>query len=126
MEGVLYYIFDRELEGEGLGGLWLRGVVSEEQTRAEMSSITRLSLVLMPLLLILAVIGGYIIAGRMLWPVRKISETAEEICNGKDPKKRIDVGEGQDEHRRQAEPVPPEPRASGRLPERHAAAGPAL
>ena len=97
VEGVLYYIFDRELEGEGLGGLWLRGVVSEEQTRAEMSSITRLSLVLMPLLLILAVIGGYIIAGRMLWPVRKISETAEEICNGNDLKKRIDVGEGQDE-----------------------------
>ena len=97
VEGVLYYIFDRELEGEGLGGLWLRGVVSEEQTRAEMSSITRLSLVLMPVLLILAVIGGYIIAGRMLWPVRKISETAEEICNGNDLKKRIDVGEGQDE-----------------------------
>lgn len=41
VEGVLYYIFDRELEGEGLDGLWLRGVVSEEQTRAEMSSITR-------------------------------------------------------------------------------------
>lgn len=41
VEGVLYYIFDRELEGEGLGGLWLRGVVSEEQTRAEMSSITQ-------------------------------------------------------------------------------------
>ena len=97
VEGVLYYIFDRELEGEGLDGLWLRGVVSEEQTRAEMSSITRLSLVLMPVLLILAVIGGYIIAGRMLWPVRKISETAEEICNGNDLKKRIDVGEGQDE-----------------------------
>ena len=33
----------------------------------------------------------------MLWPVRKISETAEEICNGNDLKKRIDVGEGQDE-----------------------------
>lgn len=71
VEGVLYYIFDRELEGEGLDGLWLRGVVSEEQTRAEMSSITRLSLVLMPVLLILAVIGGYIIAGRMLWPSGK-------------------------------------------------------
>lgn len=24
VEGVLYYIFDRELEGEGLDGLWLR------------------------------------------------------------------------------------------------------
>ena len=97
VEGVQYYIFDRKLDGDGLDGLWLRGVVSEEQTRAEMSSITRLSLVLMPLLLILAVIGGYIVAGRMLRPIRKISETAEEIGNGSDLKKRIDVGAGQDE-----------------------------
>lgn len=97
VEGVLYYIFDRKLDGDGLDGLWLRGVVSEEQTHAEMSAITRLSLVLMPLLLILAVIGGYVVAGRMLRPIQKISETAEEIGNGSDLKKRIDVGEGQDE-----------------------------
>lgn len=97
VKGVLYYIFDRKLDGDGLDGLWLRGVVSEEQTHAEMSAITRLSLVLMPLLLILAVIGGYAIAGRMLRPIRKISETAEEIGNGSDLKKRIDVGEGEDE-----------------------------
>ena len=97
VDGILYYIFDRKLDGDGLDGLWLRGVVSEEQTHAEMSAITRLSLVLMPLLLILAVIGGYVVAGRMLRPIQKISETAEEIGNGSDLKKRIDVGEGQDE-----------------------------
>ena len=103
VEGVLYYIFDRKLDGEGLDGLWLRGVVSEEQTRTEMSSITRLSLILMPLLLVLAVLGGYAIAGRMLRPVRKLSETAEEIGNGNDLKKRIDVGKGQDELHQLAE-----------------------
>lgn len=92
-----YYIFDRKLDGEGLDGLWLRGVVSEEQTKLEMLAITRLSLILMPVLMVLALLGGYGIAGRMLRPVRKISETAEEIVSGNDLKKRIDVGEGQDE-----------------------------
>ena len=88
-----YYVFDRKLDGEGLEGLWLRGVVSEEQTKLEMLAITRLSLILMPVLMVLALLGGYGIAGRMLRPVRKISETAEEIGSGNDLKKRIDVGE---------------------------------
>ena len=72
-------------------------MVSEEQTKLEMLAITRLSLILMPVLMVLALLGGYGIAGRMLRPVRKISETAEEIGSGNDLKKRIDVGEGQDE-----------------------------
>lgn len=96
-DGLLYYLFDRQLEADGLEGLWLRGVVSEEQTKAEMTMITRLSLILMPLLLLLAVAGGYMIAGRMLRPIQKISDMAAEIGNGDDLKKRIEIGQGADE-----------------------------
>ena len=35
-DGTGYYIFDRKLTAEGLNGLWLRGVVSEEQRASEL------------------------------------------------------------------------------------------
>ena len=82
IDGTLYYLFDRKLTADGLEGLWLRGVVSEEQGAAQMSDITRLSLILMPALVIAASIGGYLIARRMLRPIQKISDTARQI--GKD------------------------------------------
>lgn len=97
VDGVTYYIFDRALSQEGLEGLWLRGVVSETQGKEEMSSISRLSLILLPLLLLIAVIGGYLIAGRTLKPIKQISEAAFQIGKGGDLKKRIKIGEGKDE-----------------------------
>ncbi|MDO4261381.1 MAG: HAMP domain-containing sensor histidine kinase [Eubacteriales bacterium] len=101
--GELYYVFDRKLEGDGLEGLWLRGVVSEAQGKAELSDIARLSLILMPLLVLLAGAGGYLIAGRMLRPIRQISDTALQIGGGDDLKKRIELGPGEDELHRLAE-----------------------
>ncbi|WP_230398935.1 PepSY domain-containing protein [Novisyntrophococcus fermenticellae] len=42
----------------------LPGVVSTQPEAAQRSSIVRLSLILMPLLLLVAILGGYVIAGR--------------------------------------------------------------
>lgn len=97
INGTLYYIFDRKLTAKGLDGLWLRGVVSEAQGSVQMSAITRLSLILLPLLVLLASVGGYLITRRMLQPIQKISETANQIGNGNDLKKRIELGKGNDE-----------------------------
>lgn len=96
-DDTLYYIFDRKLTMNGLEGLWLRGVVSETQGAVQMSDIMRLSLILLPLLVLLAVTGGYLIAGKALKPLRKISETASQIGKGGDLKKRIELGKGRDE-----------------------------
>lgn len=97
VDGTIYYLFDRKLTAEGLEGLWLRGVVSEEQGAAQMSDIMRLSLILMPALVIAASIGGYLIARRMLRPIQKISDTARQIGRDNDLKKRIELGAGNDE-----------------------------
>ncbi|MCI8371472.1 MAG: HAMP domain-containing histidine kinase [Lachnospiraceae bacterium] len=96
-DGTLYYIFDRKLTLNGLEGLWLRGIVSEYQGSIQMSAITRLSLILLPALVLLAVIGGYLLAGRLMRPIRKISDAASQISKGGDLKKRIVIGEGTDE-----------------------------
>ncbi len=95
--GVLYYIYDYQLSPEGVEGLWLRGIVSESQGEVQLGNISRMSLIILPSLLIIAIIGGYLIAGRVLRPIKDISRAAEEIREGDDLNKRIDVGEGKDE-----------------------------
>ncbi|MCD7805787.1 MAG: ATP-binding protein [Lachnospiraceae bacterium] len=103
VNGTLYYVFDRKPETEGLQELWLRGVVSEHQGDAEMTDISRYSLILLPSLVIFAIIGGYLIAGRMLRPLRQMADTAAQIRQGDDLKKRIELGEGNDELHRLSE-----------------------
>lgn len=97
-EGTLYYIFDCRLTGEEIDGLWLRGIVSENQGTEQFSKIVGISSAVLPILLILAVIGGYLISHRALRPVQKIIKAAEQISRGRDLKKRIDLGQqGNDE-----------------------------
>lgn len=96
-DGTVYYVFDRKLTGDGLDGLWMRGVVSELQGRGQVSEIVHVSLILLPFLVVFAVVGGYLIAGKMLQPVRKLSQAATQIEKGGDLKKRIELGEGNDE-----------------------------
>lgn len=97
VKGEGYYLFDRKLDQEGKGGLWLRGVVSMRQGFVQQSAIVRFSLIVMPILVILAVLGGYMIAGRALRPIREMENAAKAICEGKDLKKRICLAPGMDE-----------------------------
>lgn len=97
VKDTLFYIFDRKLQLNGVQGLWLRGVVSEDQGMVHMSDITQLSLLLLPLLGLFSSVGGYLIARRMLWPIQKISQSAAAIATGEDLKKRIELGKGNDE-----------------------------
>lgn len=95
--GTLYYVFDKKLTSEGLDDLWLRGVVSETQGAVQISDITHFSLVFLPLVMLLALFGGYLTAGRTLRPIKQISETAAHIGKGDDLKQRIEIGDGDDE-----------------------------
>lgn len=97
VKGKTYYIFDRMLTESGTDGLWLRGIVCEDQGATQFSSIVSLSLIILPILLIFAVLGGYLIAGRTLKPVNEISKVASLIGQGDDLKKRIELGKGSDE-----------------------------
>lgn len=95
--GVDYYLYDRQLSGEGMEGLWLRGMVPQLRGDEQLTAAVRLSLALLPLLLILAVAGGWCIAGRGLRPIRRLSDAASRISRGYDLKKRVDPGPGQGE-----------------------------
>ncbi len=94
---TLYYIFDCKLTGQGLDGLWMRGVVSERQGEVQLASIARTSLILLPTFVLIAILGGFWIAGRTLRPVQQLSASAKQIQAGGDLQRRIDVGKGNDE-----------------------------
>lgn len=98
-----YYIFDRKLTLEGLEGLWLRGIVSENQGKTQISDIIKFSLLLLPFLVFVSAIGGYLLAKKMLRPIQMISESASKFGTGGELKQRIAIGEGKDELHQLAE-----------------------
>lgn len=89
--GQRYYIYERKLSGENLEGLWLRGVVSENETINMISNMVRLSLWLVPLLAFVILFVGYIITKRSFLPIEKIDQAVEEITASGDLSKRVDV-----------------------------------
>ncbi len=97
VDGTIFYVYDRKLTEEGLEGLWLRGVVSELQGKGQILDIVRVSMILLPAFVLIAIIGGYLIARRMLLPIQRISDAVSQIEEGGDLKKRIELGEGKDE-----------------------------
>ena len=95
--GTEYYVYDMSLAQEGWDDLWLRGTVSKDQGRSQISYIARLSFALAPAVIILAAVGGYLLAGRFLRPIKKITQTAHDIRTSRDLARRISIGKGSDE-----------------------------
>lgn len=98
----IFFVYDMMLTEDGLDGLYLRGILSAEEAYEQINSVLKLSLLIFPLFMILAVLGGYIIAWRSLLPIKKIQQASEEIQEGSDLNKRIDIGKGDDELRKLA------------------------
>lgn len=97
VDKTLYFVFDRKLTKDNLDGLWLRGVVSEKQGEVEFKNAQRISLIILPAFVFIAIIGGYILAKKMLNPIQKLSDSVSQIRASGDLKKRIDIGKGNDE-----------------------------
>ena len=95
--GTAYYVYDRSLKVEGMEDLWLRGIVSRDQGALWMNDIVLFSLALLPILILMALAGGYFLAGRFLRPIQEINAAASDIQQGQDLHRRIVLGEGKDE-----------------------------
>ncbi len=88
-----YRIYDRKLNitGDIPGSLWIRGVVSDNESRTEMDRITRISLLIIMPLAILSVIAGYMLQRKLLKPLKDMEETAGEIAGTSDLSRRLSV-----------------------------------
>ena len=92
-----YYVYNLHLNGPNLQGLILLGQVSENANKTVLTRIVNLSLFVLPLLAILAIVGGYFLAGRFLAPIRKINSSVESISDGNDLSRRIELDNSKDE-----------------------------
>lgn len=103
VDGVKYYVFDRKIRNIDVEGIWLRGVVSEEQGSLQIHSISSISLIALIIILIIAILGGNLVAGKMLRPMEQITAAASKISKGNDLKERLYIGPGKDEIHRLAD-----------------------
>ena len=97
--GVRYDLYDRKLNLDSVDGeqLWIRGVVPETKSASQLGEILRLSLILLPILIVISVILSYLLADRFLSPIRRIERTANRVTRGDDLGKRIEEGKNNDE-----------------------------
>ena len=89
-----YYIYDRKVVGKKLNGLWMRGMVPLTNEMNQLATITKIALMFLPIVIILAILIGLFISRKLLKPVNKMEEAASSISQGSDLKKRIDIGNG--------------------------------
>lgn len=92
-----YYVYNKYLHGNQLDGLILLGQANEDANKTVLNRIVNMSLFILPLLAVLAIVGGYFLAGCFLSPIRKINASVESITDGNDLSKRIELGETKDE-----------------------------
>lgn len=92
-----FYVYDMHLD-MFVGGVWLRGVIDAEPTGGSfMTAIIAVAWSVLPVLLILSILGGYLIAGQALKPIKAVTEAANAISDGQDLKARIGATGGKDE-----------------------------
>ena len=94
--GETFFIYDKQVSSRSQGGLWIRGAVPENAEVAS-AAVVSATLLALPLLIILAAVGGYILAGHSLRPIKDISQTARDIGSSGDLSKRIALLAGKDE-----------------------------
>lgn len=93
-----YFIYDRLVSHKKSPALWVRGIVLDSESTIPSSAVYRAALIALPLLILLAAVGGYLLAGRSLRPIQNISRTAETIGKSGDLSKRIEMPDhGKDE-----------------------------
>ena len=94
---VTYDVYDMSVPIDGYHTIIVRGVVSLTATQSEFQNTLRIALILLPLLMVLEVIIGYLLSKRAMAPVSKITSTVKDIRSSKDLSKRIALKGGSDE-----------------------------
>lgn len=97
-DGHSWYIHDTRLQVEGMEDVWLRVHMSANVNENSFRSVVSGGAWLLPLSVLLALLGGYLITARAFRPVGEMSALAASIAGGGDLSRRVSMGEsGADE-----------------------------
>lgn len=101
IDGASWLVYDLFLDND-MGGVWLRGVTSADNDFSAARVITILSLIILPVLVVITAVVGWLIARHAFKPVRQITDTVDAINDGDDLTARIGLHRGRDEIHRLA------------------------
>lgn len=96
-----YYVYDMLLKTEH-GDLWVRGSIPEDAQSGVMAVIVPLAWALLPALVLLSALGGWLISTLSFRPLKKVIASAEAISGGEDLSLRIGLPKGKSEINRLA------------------------
>lgn len=94
---ALFYVVDYWRPFDWENGVWIRGIMEVPKVEGELGRIRQIALLLLPGMLLLAGIGGYIIVWRAFRPLEKITATAAAIGEGTDLVARVEAPKGKNE-----------------------------
>jgi signal transduction histidine kinase len=88
--GKEFYIYDKYVDME-VSGLWIRGAVLTDSRIGITDVITRMTMILLPIILIVTFLGSLWISTRTFRPIEKIVAAANSINDADDLTDRIDL-----------------------------------
>lgn len=97
LDGDKFYVYDTQLETFDGQPVRIRGIVAENDDSGTTHTVIVMTLMLLPVMLIISTLGGWIISKRAFDPVEKITQTANSINDGSDLSRRIALRKGSSE-----------------------------
>lgn len=91
-----YYVYDHLLEFES-GGVWIRSIYEAIGAQFILDSVVRVILIVLPTLVVLAALGGWLITRNAFRVVDELRQQADSISGGQDLSRRIPVNGERDE-----------------------------
>lgn len=98
-DGRNYYVYDSYVDMD-VTGLWVRGMISADDRSGVMHTIIVLTATLLPVLLVITIGGGWLIAWSAMRPMEKILTAVDGISAGEDLSARLNMQRGPREMRR--------------------------
>ena len=91
-----YYVYDHLISDDTFADVWIRGITSADLADSDpaVALMLKFFFISLPLLILVAAIGGYYITKRAFRPVSQITETAVHIQESSDLSQRIHLETG--------------------------------
>ncbi|MBM6886867.1 ATP-binding protein [Pseudoflavonifractor phocaeensis] len=101
--GDLYYVLDFWIPMGWENGVWIRGILEVPRSSAALTNLLRAAMITLPIFILLAAVGGYLIARRAFRPLEQITSTAAAISEASDLSARVEIPPGKNEFVRLAQ-----------------------
>lgn len=89
--GKNYYIYDSYITFKNGKHAWIRGVSLTTTTVTVASTVATVASYVLPGVVVVSAVGGYIITSRALKPIEKVARVSDEISEGKDLSRRLNM-----------------------------------